>query len=67
MCFIPMQLRTPNPPTRLPDRCYSFALAPAPRSISFAETPKVSNAPLNGKGFDLGNLTNQFKVYFPGH
>ena len=67
MRFIPMQLGTPNPTTRLPDCCYSFALAPAPNSISFAETRKVSDAPFNGKGFNLGNLADQFKVYSSGH
>jgi hypothetical protein len=67
MRFVPMQLGTPNPTIGLPDCCYSFALAPAPRSIAFAEARKVSDALLNGKGFNLGNLADQFKVYFPGH
>lgn len=48
MRFIPMQLSTPNPTIRLPDRCYSFALAPAPKSMSFAEARKISDASLTG-------------------
>ncbi len=67
MRFVPMHFGAPNPTMCLPHGCYSFALAPAPRSISSAEAGKVSDAPLNGTGFNLSNLADQFKVNFLGH